>query len=221
MYRVLLLEEEQEDSSDLARAIEGEGLSYHPALDLNRDINGHIDEALDAVVLDMSSLAPSQLQDLLSQCRGLGLPVVGILPAGKMEEWDPSLNNIDDFAVQPLHPGELQLRIQRAIFKLKGPPSQKVIRVRDLIIDRERYEVALAGRRVLLTYKEYQLLLLLASTPGRVYDREALLNQVWGYDYFGGTRTVDVHIRRLRSKIEDATHSFIETIRNVGYRFKA
>ena len=77
------------------------------------------------------------------------------------------------------------------------------------------------GRKVLLTYKEYQLLVLLASTPGRVYTRDNLLSQVWGYDYFGGTRTVDVHIRRLRSKIEDASHSFIETIWNVGYRFNA
>ena len=75
------------------------------------------------------------------------------------------------------------------------------------------------GRRIALRFKEYQLLRLLAANPGRVYSREALLSQIWGFDYFGGTRTVDVHIRRLRSKIEDADHSFIETIWNVGYRF--
>ena len=77
------------------------------------------------------------------------------------------------------------------------------------------------GRRVTLTYKEFQLLALLASNPGRVYTREALLSQVWGYDYLGGTRTVDVHVRRLRSKVESPGRSFIETIWNVGYRFKA
>jgi DNA-binding response OmpR family regulator len=73
---------------------------------------------------------------------------------------------------------------------------------------------------VLLTFKEYQLLVLLATNPGKVYTREELLTTVWEYDYLGGTRTVDVHIRRLRSKIEDADHSFIETVRNVGYRFR-
>ena len=88
-------------------------------------------------------------------------------------------------------------------------------------MDLERYDVAVSGRRVSLTYKEFQLLALLASNPGRVYTREALLSQVWGYDYLGGTRTVDVHIRRLRSKIEGPGRSYIETIWNVGYRFNA
>ena len=71
-----------------------------------------------------------------------------------------------------------------------------------------------------LTFKQYQLLCLLASNPGRVFTREALLNQIWEYDYYGGTRTVDVHIRRLRSKIYDVEHRFIETVWNVGYRFR-
>ena len=87
-------------------------------------------------------------------------------------------------------------------------------------IDLERYDVTVAGRRVSLTYKEFQLLVLLASNPGRVYSRESLLSQVWGYDYLGGTRTVDVHVRRLRSKIEAPGRSFIETIYLVGYRFR-
>ena len=95
-----------------------------------------------------------------------------------------------------------------------------MIRAGDLVLDLDRYDVTLMGRKVLLTYKEYQMLVLLASNPGRGYTRESLLIEVWGYDYFGGTRTVDVHIRRLRSKIEDASNSFIETIWNVGYRFK-
>ena len=70
-----------------------------------------------------------------------------------------------------------------------------------------------------LTFKEYELLKFLASHPGRVFTRDTLLNQVWSEDYFGGDRTVDVHIRRLRSKIEDASHIYIETVRNIGYRF--
>ena len=96
----------------------------------------------------------------------------------------------------------------------------QIIRVGDLVIDQDRYEVTVAGKKVILTFKEYQLLCLLAANPGRVYTRETLLSRVWQYDYFGGTRTVDVHIRRLRSKVEDASHLFIETVRNVGYRFR-
>ncbi|MEK7777480.1 MAG: winged helix-turn-helix domain-containing protein, partial [Chloroflexota bacterium] len=82
------------------------------------------------------------------------------------------------------------------------------------------YEVSNRGSRVLLTFKEYQLLCTLASNPGRVFTREQLLNQIWEYDYFGGTRTVDVHVRRLRSKIEDTGLTYIETVWNVGYRFR-
>ena len=76
------------------------------------------------------------------------------------------------------------------------------------------------NRVIELTFKEYELLLYLAGNKGRVFTRESLLNKVWGYDLFGGDRTVDVHIRRLRSKIEDPEHTFIETVRNIGYRFK-
>ena len=88
------------------------------------------------------------------------------------------------------------------------------------MIDQTRYEVTVSGHRVLLTFKEYELLRLLAQNPGRVFSREELLSRVWGYEYFGGTRTVDVHVRRLRSKVQDANHTFIETVWNVGYRFK-
>ena len=94
-----------------------------------------------------------------------------------------------------------------------------MLRIGELAIDLERYEVTLSGRKVALTYKEFQLLALLASNPGRVYSREVLLSTLWGYDYLGGTRTVDVHIRRLRSKIEASDRVYLETIWNVGYRF--
>ena len=111
-------------------------------------------------------------------------------------------------------------RVGQIVFRRNGRNTDQVVRVGELTIDLQSYEVSMAGRRVSLTYKEFQLLTLLASNPGRVYTREALLNQVWGYDYLGGTRTVDVHIRRLRSKVEDPDHLFVETIWNVGYRFR-
>ena len=99
--------------------------------------------------------------------------------------------------------------------------GEDVVRAGDLVINTANFEVSIGGRRVSLRYKEYELLLLMASNPGRVFSREALLNRIWGYDYLGGTRTVDVHIRRLRSKIDDAERTFIETVWQVGYRFRS
>ncbi|MBI3087283.1 MAG: winged helix-turn-helix transcriptional regulator [Candidatus Omnitrophica bacterium] len=90
-----------------------------------------------------------------------------------------------------------------------------------LAMDFERYEVHVRGEPVDLTYKEFELLKFLATHPGRVFSREALLDKVWGYDYYGGTRTVDVHVRRLRAKLETGRRVYIQTVRNVGYKFLA
>ena len=127
--------------------------------------------------------------------------------------------NPDELILSPSTSIELGLRLKQAIYRLSGPVGDDVLRIGELAIDLERYEVTLSGRKVALTYKEFQLLALLASNPGRVYSREVLLSTLWGYDYLGGTRTVDVHIRRLRSKIEASDRVYLETIWNVGYRF--
>ena len=131
-----------------------------------------------------------------------------------------------DFIVSPPDPDELVIRAHRALTAGAGGDADDeshIIRggrAGVLQIDTSSYEVTIKGERVGLRFKEYELLKLLAENPGRVFSRDALLNQIWGYEYFGGTRTVDVHIRRLRSKIGDAEHNFIETIWNVGYRFR-
>jgi two-component system, OmpR family, alkaline phosphatase synthesis response regulator PhoP len=126
----------------------------------------------------------------------------------------------DDFVLWPAGAGELLMRVRAILRRRANVDSENVLRCGDLLLDLANYKVMLEGRAVELTFKEYELLRFLASNPEKVFTREALLNRVWGYDYFGGARTVDVHIRRLRSKIEDRGHSFIETIRSVGYRFK-
>ena len=122
--------------------------------------------------------------------------------------------------MKPWNMDELSARIRRAISHTTRPEHDSIIKVGDLTIDPVRCEVELAGRLLALTFKEYELLKLLATSKGKVFTRESLLNEIWGYDYYGGDRTVDVHIRRLRSKIEDPVHSFIETVRNIGYKFK-
>ncbi len=177
------------------------------------------DDAPDLLLLDTTSMTLGQQRAHVQECHRLEIPVVGLLPKESLPRLDVSLG-LDDFVLLPLNPAELKARIKQILWRSKGEGAGNVIRAGDLVIDLDRYEVSVSGRKVLLTFKEYELLRLLASNPGVVYSREALLSKVWGYDYFGGTRTVDVHVRRLRSKIEDTEHSFVETVWNVGYRFK-
>jgi DNA-binding response OmpR family regulator len=125
----------------------------------------------------------------------------------------------DDFIVYPAISEEVTARVRRAIWLKSGVESDNTLSAGDLRIDLSNYKVYVQGRPIELTYKEYELLRFLATNQDKVFTREALLNRVWGYDFYGGARTVDVHVRRLRSKIEDASHTFIETVRNVGYRF--
>jgi two-component system alkaline phosphatase synthesis response regulator PhoP len=146
------------------------------------------------------------------------LPIIALLGNEILENIDGNLDT-DDFITSPYDLRELVLRIKRLLQATRSNGSSELIRCGDLIIDTARCEVSLGGQRVALTFREYELLKFLAGNKGRVFTREVLLDKVWGYDYFGGDRTVDVHIRRLRSKIEDSSHAFIDTVRNIGYRF--
>jgi two-component system alkaline phosphatase synthesis response regulator PhoP len=146
------------------------------------------------------------------------LPIIALVTEELLVSLDVD-QNIDDFIAMPYRPDELALRIKR-ILKKEVVPGDETISSNGLVIDLVRCEVTVEGRKVELTFKEYELLKLLADNSGRVFTREALLDRIWGMDYFGGDRTVDVHIRRLRSKIEKPDLVFIETVRNIGYRFR-
>ena len=151
------------------------------------------------------------------QVRSQAALIALVLPAHRQLLED--LPAPDDFVLWPASPLEILLRVRAILRRRANVDAENVLRCGGLLIDLANYKVVLDGRVVELTFKEYELLRFLASNRDKVFTREALLNRVWGYDYFGGARTVDVHIRRLRSKIEDRDHAFIETIRNVGYRF--
>ncbi len=202
-----------EPPATLVRCLEMEGIAFE-ITDL---------EALtrqpetDVIVVDLTE-ADRRTAEALAGQGNVGRPTIAAVSWELLGAPD-LLIPCDDVIVVPWRTGELTLRVRRLVERRPLPDSPAVIREGDLVIDPDRYDVHLAGKPVLLTFKEYELLKLLASNPGRAYSREALLEQVWGYQYFGGTRTVDVHVRRLRSKIEDATHTFIETVWNVGYRF--
>lgn len=174
-------------------------------------------ETPEAIILDLSSTWPvGEPNDLLRNHIPEGCRTIAMVPEQRLSEV-PGLP-VDDFVLHPPNGEEVVVRLTR-LLSLPVEESSYVIRFNDLIIDTANYTVSLSGQLVDLTYKEYELLRFLAAHPDRVFTREALLNRVWGYDYYGGSRTVDVHVRRLRAKIEDRTHTFIETVRNVGYRF--
>jgi len=126
---------------------------------------------------------------------------------------------VDDFLLAPYLPAELVTRLKLLLWKNNRVDAEQLIKVGDLVVDQANYAVTVAGQPLELTFKEYELLRFLATHRGRVFTREALLNQVWGYDYYGGTRTVDVHIRRIRAKLGTTYEELVETVRNVGYRF--
>jgi DNA-binding response OmpR family regulator len=179
-------------------------------------------QAFDVVLVDIdglltSSWAKSTLGQLREKKSDKHLPIIALMPGEMLNGIDSNLE-IDDFVVSPFDLPELVVRVKRTLRRTNNIDNQDLIRCGDLMIDLAKCEVSVNGRLTILTFKEYELLKFLMSNRGKVFTREALLNQVWGYDYYGGDRTVDVHIRRLRSKIEDATHTFIETVRNIGYK---
>jgi DNA-binding response OmpR family regulator len=177
---------------------------------------------LDAVVLELAAVAEDPLaKRFLEQAQaGDAPPVIGVFSPERLAAYDPALE-LDDFVLSTAPPEELCARVRQAVWKRHRVDTKNVLRCGDLVMDLANYTVHVAGRDVELTYKEYELLRYLAQNQGRVVNRETLLNKVWGYDFYGGARTVDVHIRRLRAKIEDRHNTFVETVRNVGYRFRA
>lgn len=218
VYNVFLLTRPGSGMVSLVKQIDASGMSCRAGSNVVELEDAAHAIALDVVLLDLSAVGIGA-QSVIERVSHLGLPTMLVVDSGALPQYDPAVN-VDDFIVAPLNPAELLARVGQMVFRRNGRGADQAVRVGELTIDLQSYEVTMAGRRISLTYKEFQLLTLLASNPGRVYSREALLNQVWGYDYLGGTRTVDVHIRRLRSKVEDPDHLFVETIWNVGYRFR-
>ena len=178
------------------------------------------DAAPDLLIVD----AVKDLTRGRDACRGLRarserLPILAVIAPDALDALGPDWQ-LDGFIVEPVQVPEALARIRLALGS-QVLESAGTIRVGDLTIDPETYQVRVRGRPLDLTYKEFQLLQYLAQRPGRVYSRQQLLLEVWGYDFFGGTRTVDVHVRRLRAKLGAEHESMIVTIRNVGYKMEA
>ncbi len=175
----------------------------------------------DAILVDARRelvQAKRLLQGLRGQDRDV--PVIVIVTEGGWAaitaDW-----GADDLVLQTAGPGEVEARLRLALGRAAGvaPAGSGKLRSGDLVINEITYSARMHGRAMDLTFKEFELLKFLVQHPGRVFTRAQLLQEVWGYDYFGGTRTVDVHVRRLRAKLGAENESLIGTVRNVGYRF--
>ncbi|MXX52696.1 MAG: response regulator transcription factor [Dehalococcoidia bacterium] len=184
-------------------------------------LGNNLESAPALALIDTAYMTSFEVERYAQACTDAGVPAIALVPRTRVPGLEPSLP-LADFITSPPDPDELVVRARRVLEsgKQHKEDDSHIIRAGDIQIDTSSYDVTIRGSRIGLTFKEYELLKLLAENPGRVFSRYALLNQIWGYEYFGGTRTVDVHIRRLRSKIQDAEHNFIETIWNVGYRFR-
>lgn len=180
---------------------------------------GMAEEALDLVLVESKS--HSQIREFAHKIKQeRNLPVIALIEREMLATVNGHLDLIDDFAVKPCDLPELSLRMERLVPKAKHADIGEMLKCGDLVFDLARYEVSVSGISLMLTFREYELLKFLVNNAGRVHTRQALLDKVWGYDYYGGDRTVDVHITRLRGKIEHSSLIFIDTVRNVGYRLR-
>jgi DNA-binding response OmpR family regulator len=146
-------------------------------------------------------------------------PIVLLVTGAQLGELELREDLYDDFCLSPFHPRELEARLRHQIWRSGEGVAAEIVQYDVLVLNLETYQAAIEDRPLDLTYMEYELLKFLAQHPGRVFTRETLLSRVWGYEYYGGARTVDVHIRRLRAKLGEEHASLIQTVRSVGYRF--
>jgi len=222
MAKILILSNASGGSADLLPAL---ALLQHEVRILPAEVSVLVDAPItDCIFIDARRDLPNtKAFTKLITATGVSTPIIVITTEGGLSAINADWG-IADVILDTAGPAEVDARIRivigkDAITQLANNPSLKEIRSGEVVIDEDSYTAKIKGRSLDLTYKEFELLKYLAQHPGRVFSRSQLLQEIWGYDYFGGTRTVDVHIRRLRSKLGPEFESIIDTVRNVGYRF--
>jgi two-component system alkaline phosphatase synthesis response regulator PhoP len=226
--KILVVDDEEHIVELIKFNLEKNGYKVVTAFNGNDALKLAKDEKPDLIVLDL--MLPGI--DGIEICKILKrdedtekIPIIMLTARG--EETDKILGlelGADDYVTKPFSVKELIARI-KAVLRRSSEVNKKqesIIKIRDIVIDTEKHEVTKNGKALELTLKEFEVLKILALNKGKVLSRDFLLDEVWGYDYYGETRTVDVHIRHLRRKIEDDDKDpkYIETIRGVGYRMR-
>ncbi len=222
MAKVLLLTNTLGASAEVLPAL---ALLQHQVKILPAEASVLVDSpVMDLLFIDARRELPTvkALTRLLSTT-GVGAPVIAITTEGGLSAMSADWG-VDDVILDTAGPAEVDARIRLAVGTFQAvlessDPTAAEIRQGDVVIDESTYTAKIKGRSLDLTFKEFELIKFLAQHPGRVFTRAQLLQEIWGYDYFGGTRTVDVHIRRLRAKLGPEFEAIIGTVRNVGYRF--
>ncbi|MGH9165442.1 MAG: winged helix-turn-helix domain-containing protein [Acidimicrobiales bacterium] len=172
------------------------------------------------VCADVDPEAAFALCRSLRKLRDLPLePLLLVVAGHQLEDLELREDLYDDFCVVPVQPLEIQARVKHLFWRTGRGTRPELIEYGPLVLNLETYQAAIAKKTLNLTYMEYELLKFLATHPGKVFTRETLLSRVWGYEYYGGARTVDVHVRRLRAKLGNEHEHLIQTVRSVGYRF--
>ncbi len=219
MFRVLMVADGSERVRELSLRLAEKGFLCSIASADDGRVKDVGTLSVDLVVIAVDGAAPgSEMRNLPQRLKEkTRLPVITLLSNESLDVLD-SAADVDDFVMEPWNANEVVARVRRILQRKPNEDNKDLICCGDVTIDLAKCEVAFQGRLVDLAFKEYELLRFLVNNKGRVFSREALLNSVWGYDYYGGDRTVDVHIRRLRSKLDES--DCIETVRNIGYRFR-
>lgn len=224
MARILLLTNTLGASAEVLPSL---GLLQHQVRVLPAEASVLIDvPEVDVLFLDArKDLTTAKALMKLIVTTGVNAPIIAIATEGSLSAMNGDWG-FNDVILDTAGPAEVEARIrisvgQLEVSRLSNDPGAREIRTGEVVIDENSYTAKIKGRALDLTFKEFELIKFLAQHPGRVFTRAQLLQEIWGYDYFGGTRTVDVHIRRLRSKLGPEYEAIIGTVRNVGYRFTA
>ena len=205
---------------ELAQALELCGYPWKAIGSADAAVSNEPDDGWAGAVI----VAANDAEGAFALCRSLRKrdqplePVLVLVGAAYLDRLELREDLFDDFCLWPFQPRELETRLKHLFWRTGRGTRPELVEYGPLVLNTETYQASVNGRPLDLTFLEYELLKFLATHPGKVFTRQTLLSRVWGYEYYGGARTVDVHVRRLRAKLVDEA-DLIQTVRSVGYRF--
>ena len=208
-------------SPELARTLDLAGYTWKSVASIADASESEPAGGWAGVIIDASEDVDSAWTFLrtLRKQRTDATPALVLIGGGQLSELEHRDDLYDDFCLSPFHPTELEARLRHLLTAEVDVQSADLVEYGDLALNLETYQASISGKPLDMTYMEYELLKFLVQNPGKVFTREILLSRVWGYEYYGGARTVDVHVRRLRAKLGEEHANLIQTVRSVGYRF--